>query len=490
MSGMVLEELLKSMKSDRLEFSTFLNKETICRTMCAFLNSAGGTLLLGVQEGGIISGVANADESWVELSSYMLAHIAPQPFIEGGVLKHGDHSLIYIRVAAGKSKPYLYKENCYIRSYSETLIANYQQLMKMLNASVADREEWESKICVGADYRSLNTDRVESTIRSVNNFIQAPAFKEQEGEAFLTAFGLIRNGFCTHAATLLFGYEVTRFIPQCRIRITHFFGLDSRSKALTTVVIVGNLFDLYEKSQQQVTRMLRNRESFSLRAIKEGLKNAILHNFYASSHAEIVILLFKDRIEIQNSVKQLPTPTNKEQPSGKEPNPTLSHFFFLCGLTSKLGLGCAIIAQESKTVLSKKPKWEAEDERFTCTIYGTATNESDKKGKNGQNKFFAGMLDETIENIIFEGIDRHIIDKISNSVMEAMVELLKHLHRRPGQNAEALSKRIGRPKPTIERYLQLFKKLNCIYFEGSPKSGGYCIREEVREILMQVENYK
>lgn len=481
-----IESLLRASKSDNLEFSTYSNKESVCRTISSFLNGSGGKLILGAQQGGLITHVQDANNVLAEIREYAYTSINPQPFFLSEVIRINKQDIILIDIPPGNNKPYLYKENCHIRQYGQTVVANYQQLVSILKSTLLESTDWESSICPGAGLHCISSEETSKAMNELSEFIRASIFSETNVETLLSRFSLMKEGMLTNAAILLFGNNTAQFFPQCRLRITQFFGVDKRSKILNSQVIDGNLFEIAEKTTASIAKLLRKRTDISPRAVREAVKNALIHTDYSIPSGEINIFLYRDRVEIENYTSKEFEVNEKSPNEVFEINPMIAHFFFLRGQTPKLGLGCLTILQESKAIGSKKPKWEFSKQRVTCTIYGITP--TDELRKNGRKKAVpkVNYMEEAIENLIFEGIENGIIEKVSNNVMDSSVEVVKLLFKRPGLNAEALARKINRPKSTVERYLHILKKLDLIYYEGSPKTGGYFLRPLIKDDLFKV----
>jgi ATP-dependent DNA helicase RecG len=58
----LIKDLVKQGESDQLEFKESVRKEDIAKTLCAFLNTNGGTVIIGVREDGSVNGVADAEK--------------------------------------------------------------------------------------------------------------------------------------------------------------------------------------------------------------------------------------------------------------------------------------------------------------------------------------------------------------------------------------------------------------------------------------------
>jgi ATP-dependent DNA helicase RecG len=60
---------------------------------------------------------------------------------------------------------------------------------------------------------------------------------------------------------------------------------------------------------------------------------------------------------------------------------------------------------------------------------------------------------------------------------EGVKSLLVFIHEMPGLRAPQLSKALGVPAKTLERWLKLLKERNRIEFRGSRRLGGYRRKE-------------
>jgi len=61
----------------------------------------------------------------------------------------------------------------------------------------------------------------------------------------------------------------------------------------------------------------------------------------------------------------------------------------------------------------------------------------------------------------------------NEGVNEGVTRLLNYMRLHPGLRTPAISRGLGTPVKTIERWLKNLKKEGAIQFRGSPKTGGY-----------------
>jgi predicted HTH transcriptional regulator len=104
-----IHKLIALGESDTLDFKqTISDASKIARTMVAFANHKGGTLLIGVRDNGTISGIRTEDEKYMlELAG----HFYCQPKIDVSFVEHviDKKTVIEARIEPGSNKPYYAK---------------------------------------------------------------------------------------------------------------------------------------------------------------------------------------------------------------------------------------------------------------------------------------------------------------------------------------------------------------------------------------------
>jgi len=68
----LIKDLIKEGESEQLEFKTVVDKESIAKTLCAFLNAEGGRVVVGVSDKGEILGISNAVSQKENIQSYLI----------------------------------------------------------------------------------------------------------------------------------------------------------------------------------------------------------------------------------------------------------------------------------------------------------------------------------------------------------------------------------------------------------------------------------
>jgi predicted HTH transcriptional regulator len=143
-----LINLISRGESTYLEFKRRVSSpEKIAREMCAFANSKGGILLIGVDDDGTITGVNNHYEE-----SYMLDIAAnklckPAISYKIDIIAYQHTEVMLIRVAQAEHKPiYVYqnkKRNAFVREQDESTAASEQVIGLLKNESSSEAITFE-----------------------------------------------------------------------------------------------------------------------------------------------------------------------------------------------------------------------------------------------------------------------------------------------------------------------------------------------------------
>jgi len=125
--------LIESGENQTLDFKYEINDaRKIARTLVAFSNTDGGTLLIGVKDNGKIAGIHSEEEYYMLDSA---AHLFCKPEINPQYKKWiiDGKTILEVHIREGAKKPYLCKQEdgkwmAFIRSGDENFLADIVQL--------------------------------------------------------------------------------------------------------------------------------------------------------------------------------------------------------------------------------------------------------------------------------------------------------------------------------------------------------------------------
>ena len=137
----VLEEIATLGEGYKTEFkATLPAPQSIAKSLCAFSNTKGGNLFVGINDTGTPVGVINKDYELTKLEK-ALPLLLPASEIDVRVLTYRSSEILFIEVKEGADKPYYVKNGqktqAYVRADAVNLPANKRVLKKFIGGQSA-----------------------------------------------------------------------------------------------------------------------------------------------------------------------------------------------------------------------------------------------------------------------------------------------------------------------------------------------------------------
>lgn len=338
----------------RREFSPDL-----CRTICAFANSEGGTLLLGVAPDGTVFGVHDAGDLLMRVASSISDSIRPNvgAFVDYQTEMIEGRASVSIVVQRGTSPPYfladkgMKPEGVFLRRGSSTVPASEMEIARMIRET--DGESFENARCIEQDLTFSQAER-EFESRGIAFSVAA-----RRALKFTTTDGIYTN------LALLFSDRCPR-----TIKIAVFEGSTKavfRERRETSGSILQQMNEVWEYINRFNPIRTRGRD-YPVEAVSEALLNALVHRDYAATGSTI-IAIFQDRMELV-SMGGPPEGANMDDlllgiPAPR--NEALASVFAQLGITVAFGTGLQkILACYEGT--GKKPRIEATKFAFKVVL--------------------------------------------------------------------------------------------------------------------------
>ncbi len=124
-----LKTLISRGENQKVDFKYCINdSKKIARTLSAFANTEGGTLLVGVRDNGSIAGV-NSEEEYYMIDSAVKLYCKPEVPLTMKPHYVNGKTVIEVKVEKGMNRPYMAKGEdgkwrAYFRNDDQNLIAN------------------------------------------------------------------------------------------------------------------------------------------------------------------------------------------------------------------------------------------------------------------------------------------------------------------------------------------------------------------------------
>lgn len=303
-----IKNMLASGEGYNAEFKIRVPKKIkeITEELCAFANSTGGTLLIGVDDDNVLRGttIDNRKRSAIQNSIREITPALNRPIYAVNV---DGLEIWVIEVPSGLQKPYVLSGAIYVRNGPNTQkLITVEEMRDFFQQS--DRIYFDETPCSNFD-GSTQIDRANfedfkrraGLSSSVPNHQIYSSLKLQDQNA------VFKNG-----AVLFFGLNPQDFIETAAIRCVAFDGLDKRY-IVDDKIFGGPLYVQYKAAikwlkgkldvMYQIEGSSGPREELweiPETVFKETLINALAHRDYYDKGAKITLELFDNRVEITN----------------------------------------------------------------------------------------------------------------------------------------------------------------------------------------------
>jgi ATP-dependent DNA helicase RecG len=347
-------------------------KDEYLKVVCAFANTDGGELIVGVDNDGNPVGVDN--------SRYLLENIPNKIHNLLGIIPHviltKENHLDIIHISINPSRmPISFRGKYYIRSGSTTQILKGNELSQFMLKKMD--KSWDNSNS-GLPINYINkeiiyyfVDLAKTRIPNISN--------SDTVEKILSNLNLIHDRTLKNAAILLFGRKPQDFFISAKTRIGR---LKNSIDFIDTKIAEGTIFEQLEtiietiKKHLDVKFMIEDIQrkdiwDYPIEAIREAVINALIHKNYLEP-AEIQIKIFADKIWFWNPGElppQLKIDDLKRDHSSYPRNPLMANVFYHAGLIEKWGSGTKRIIELCRVHGLPDPEYKEEFGGFSVWIY-------------------------------------------------------------------------------------------------------------------------
>jgi ATP-dependent DNA helicase RecG len=326
-----IADLIRNGEDSGLEFKRDdIPNHELAKEIVSFLNLNGGTVLLGVEDDGKISGTNrdNLDEWVAELCR---TKIDPPviPFLSWARDTEPGKHVLAVRVTLGPDKPYARVHNnrriYFIRVESTCREASRKELERMFQAS--GRLHYGLKPVPGASLEGLDRRRLRDYFVRVLGGAAPADEAVGEWQKLLCNLDLMAVSAGQTVATidgmLLFGRNPKRFVPQSGIRALCYPGtapdyatradqdlkgpmapLSGANGSIVETGLVEQAWDFVRRNTEPAAHLEDARRidswDYPEAVIREAVVNALVHRDYSIAGSDIMLAIYADRLEIQS----------------------------------------------------------------------------------------------------------------------------------------------------------------------------------------------
>ncbi|MEK7761526.1 MAG: helix-turn-helix domain-containing protein [Nitrospirota bacterium] len=377
-------DLLKQPESKTLEFKRDLSSpEGLLRALVAFANTAGGILLIGVEDGTRhVVGVREPLDAEERLASLISDGILPRLVPELEILPWRRTHVLAVQVYPSATRPHYLKSRgeeggVYVRVGSTNRRADrelIEELRRFARGEAYDEQAMPELDSEALDFRAASESFAPVRKLTRSDMETLRLVVKHQGRTVPTVGGV-----------LLFGKERERFFPDAWIQAGRFRGTDKTHIADSTEIrrhpiqAVEETIAFVQKHAVHGVEIgaVRRKERWNLppAAVREAVINAVVHADYAQRGAPIRVSIFDDRLEVENP-GLLPfglTVDDLRHGISKLRNRVIGRVFHELGLIEQWGSGIQRMTAACRDAGLAAPILEEIGTRFRVTLHTERT---------------------------------------------------------------------------------------------------------------------
>ncbi|MCK5835405.1 MAG: putative DNA binding domain-containing protein [Lentisphaeria bacterium] len=420
-------------------------KDEYLKTLCAFANSDGGTLYVGVSDNGTVIGFDGLKKVLETLPNKI--HNRLGIIAELKVHSVDEKSILEIKISAMYA-PVSFNGKFFKRSGSVTMELNGGELSRFLLQKYG--KTWDDVAVENFSLDDVNLESVEKfkalALDRVPNINQ-----EHDLKLLFKKLNLYDGKYLKRAAVLLFAKYPQRYFIQSHSKIGRFL---SETDIQSSDSIEGNLIDQVDKILDTLRlKYLKapihfegahRREilEYPFKALREAVINALVHRDYSNT-SNLQIKVYNEKLVMTNGAT-LPAGLTVEdllQPHPSLPtNPVIASVFYKAGFIENWGRGTIDIHNFCVDQGLPKPEFTTEFTTLKVTFMKNSSH-----------------------------TQIHVTDNVTDNRLLELLELIK---ADPYISIRFIAQELGVSKRTILRDLDKLKQSQSIERIG-PEKGGY-----------------
>lgn len=385
------ERLLIAGESLTVEFKTWIHAKDmrerislVVDELVAFANAKGGTVYLGVEDDGTVTGCKDYDIQKIMESIY--DRTRPALFTEIEVIQYKGKDILAIKVERDGTT-YATSDGRCLKRLGKNSKPYYPDEMSNKYTSIQN-PDFSSQILADSNIEDINILEIYNLKEKLKIRDPKSTLSGLEDMSFLRDLGLIKKDEqidrLTVAGLLFVGKEtaINRLLPQAEVIYLHYSAnnleeYDARLDLKQPIIsIIDRLTEKIQNTNKivnvQVGLFRLEIEDFSEKVFQEALLNALAHRDYLNTGA-IYVKHYPDRIVIENpgsfpeGITEKNIITHPSTPRNKLIAETLQRLKYV----QRTGQGVDIIFREMISSGKPYPQYQAYNEAVTLTIFSS-----------------------------------------------------------------------------------------------------------------------
>lgn len=364
MNDAELLTLFRLEESDRVERKEGLaDKDRVRQAICAFANDlpnhgAPGVVFIGQRDDRTCAGLAVDDALLLSLAHFRSdGRILPFPMLDVRKAVLDGCAVAAVVVQPSDNPPVRFDGRIWIRVGPRRAIATAEEERRLTEKRRWNSLPFDAQPIRGASLADIDLKRFQLEYLPAAASPEALAENQRTLEQQLRALRLIdKGGIPTATALLVVGMDPRRWLPGAYVQFLRINGSKLTDELLDQKEIAGTVGD----QLRQVDEVIRlnvhrpaevggavrvERTDYPEEALRQLIRNAVLHRTYEGSAAPVRVYWFNDRVEIQNPGGPFGVVTKASfgVPGITDyRNPTLAEALKALGFVERFGVGIEI----------------------------------------------------------------------------------------------------------------------------------------------------
>ncbi len=447
--------------------------KTLSNHIVAFANADGGTLAVGIEDDGVITGIDGFPDNMNDVARVPYDYCKPSVSVSfervGCTDKDGKpNHLLIITVPQSPELHANQQDDVYLRMGDKSRKLTFDERMQLMYSKGA--RYFEDEPVADSTIEDIDLNFVAEYCRKIGYTKSAKEYILKNKE-----FTVSKNGEdqMSGAAILLFGSNPQRFFKRASVRFIRYDGtmekVGTEMNVIKDEVFRGRILDVIEKSKEFVQSQIKERTflgkngrfvtqpEYPEYVIQEMIVNAVAHRDYSIKGTDIQIKMYDDRIVVESpgTLPGIVRLTNMRTTHFSR-NPKIAEFLQEYDYVKEFGEGVDRIYTEMETAGLPEPEYEINAFMLKVTVRNGSLSDSDGEINVGLN----GEINVEINDIALSKTEQAVFDLIA---------------QKPDSSREDMAESLNVSTRTIERAIKSLTEKNLIERVGSRKSGHWQI---------------
>lgn len=428
------------------------------KSVSAFANGIGGSLLLGVDNDGSIKGLDDIQHVCEAVSTKIRDYMDSLPDVE--MIPHKTDeglNVLQLKVKPGHYTPYYYigdgQRIAFVRVGDESVPTTAEHMVRLVLKG--SNKTYDSLV---TNYKQEDN----TFIILANEFSKRT--EQDWDKKFLLSFGLVTsNGYLTNAGAL-FADDCPLW--QSRLYCTRWDGKD-KSDAINDAEFTGNVIMLLREAMNFVKSNTRrgweklpngrkNKPEYAERAVLEAMVNHFIHRDYTVMGGEVHLDIYDDRLTVTSPGGMyngmLIQNLDIANVSSERRNPILANVMAQLDYMEKRGSGLTRICNETKALDGYKdelkPVFESSHAQFQTIIYASVN---------------------------ISNVGDNVGDMSETKLNERQYRIINLIRQTPSITAKQMSEILSVSSRTVERDIAILKKYKKLTRDGDDNDGVWVV---------------